>query len=310
MAFKTQLTIGDISVDIQSDIPLRGAKRPNIAKFTSSSGKTDICHNITAIPQPDPSLPSLCRDELDFFANAFYYPKENITAPILRLPQVRSRIDRWRPRIKDLVFEIRPASLVVFDYAENRIDQYYTPRKKKDILTARIDPHPMAKFLAPFQAVMLHSASLLIKDRVAIFVAADEGGKTTAATLASRSQILSDDQALVSRRNGRWLAHASPWGRYINAELNGELGALFLLQKSTEFNVAVLSPQDLFNFLWHEHVTTWVHMPKANKNKYFNLLFDLCRQVPAYTMKFARTFIDWEQMEDIVIKGQHNASRR
>jgi len=300
MKYEIHLCIADLIFKIESDIPLDGLNNKNITKFKTNKNKWDVLHKFQLIPHPETSLPPLTSKELKFLSSIVFYPQENIVSPVLRLPEIRSQIAELTKKTRHIVLEIRASSCSVFDFFTNQLNVNYTPAKKEQIKTSRVEPHALAKFLAPFQAVMLHSSSLLINNRVAIFLASDEGGKTTAATLGPVSQILCDDQTIVKREGGKWLAYATPWGLHVNESLEGKVGGFFLLKQSNNFNVSPLAPQDLFDFLWHEHLSQWIYLPKHIKGQYFNFLYDLSRQIPAYELQFPKNFIDWQKIEKIM----------
>ena len=69
---------------------------------------------------------------------------------------------------------------------------------------------------------------------------------------------------------------------------------MFLLEKSTKFEISSINPKDLIQCLWHEHIFHTHFLPKSLKIKAFNIISDACFQVPVYKMKFPKDFVDWD----------------
>ena len=82
--------------------------------------------------------------------------------------------------------------------------------------------------------VILHSSAVVEKNKSLVFVAPNEGGKSTIAENTGR-KILSDDcVGLRKSSDGSWAACATPWG---NVRSSGEypLEAIFFIEKADDF---------------------------------------------------------------------------
>lgn len=149
--------------------------------------------------------------------------------------------------------------------------------------------------------------------KAALFLAPDEGGKTTAARLAAagiyssaassgsktgrddagRALILGDDQVILRRERGRFWMHGTPWNLICGGPANAELGGMFLLEKADAFRISPLKASDAVSFIWNEHRHITDFLPTAIRKKAFALISEACASVPVYRLSFTKTALDW-----------------
>jgi len=157
-------------------------------------------------------------------------------------------------------------------------------------------------FLPLFDAVMLHSAGAVLPGgRAVLFLASDGGGKTTAVTALERARVLSDDQVIVRRKNGRFKAFATPLGLLGDGPCEAELKGIFLLEKHETFELAPLPSTELIPWIWAEHRNYTFFLPKPLRVAVFRLLCDLCGRVPLYRMRFPKGHVDQGALERIAM---------
>ncbi len=191
--------------------------------------------------------------------------------------------------------EIRGDSAVVKDYRSHRIDSFHTPGNAVSLRNARVDPTVFSVFLHDFDALLIHSSCVSFGGSAAVFLAMDDGGKTTAACLCGAGRVLSDDQVLFRRQtDGSWLAYGTPWTTFEPDTGSSVPGAFFLLEKSDRFSLQRLGPRELFSFLWDEHKAARFMLPKVYQTRLFDLYHALSMAAPVYLMKFPRDHIDSE----------------
>lgn len=148
-------------------------------------------------------------------------------------------------------------------------------------------------FLPSFNACLLHASAIARQGRAAVFLAPDEGGKTTAVRLSPNGTILGDDQVLVRRVRGMFRVWGTPWGLHVDARASAPLAGLFLLKKGERFSLAPLPARELIPFIWGEIHNPLAILPKPLKQKAFNILCDIARSVPCWTLSFPKGHIDW-----------------
>ena len=180
---------------------------------------------------------------------------------------------------------------------------YYLSSKKKSLESSAVGPGILAPFLPLFGAFMLHSSSSVLNNKAALFLARDEGGKTTVMKSAKPRDVLSDDQNIIKKENGVFFVHSTPWSTFPNGPRKARLGGLFLLKKANEFSLSRINPVDMLAYLWAEHVGYTLFMPKKLRVAAFDLLQEACRSVPTYRMRFSKDYIDWDAVDRAMEKG-------
>jgi hypothetical protein len=194
-----------------------------------------------------------------------------------------------------VMLELRKNSAVISDFLRHSIDIFYTGDIVLYLAGSQINPTAFSSFLHDFDALMIHSSSVSFNGRAAIFLAMDEGGKTTAATLCEGGRVLSDDQNLFRKQtDGSWLAYGTPWTTFPPDPGSAVPAAFFLLEKADEFSLLKVGALELFSFLWDEHFSSRFMVPKVYQTKLFDLYNDLSASAPVYLMKFPKDYIDQE----------------
>ena len=166
-----------------------------------------------------------------------------------------------------------------------------------------VGPAILAPFLPSLDACLLHASAIIRDGRAAVFLAPDEGGKTTAVRLASSGTILCDDQVIVRRRRKRFHVWGTPWGLHVNATAHAPLAGLFLLKKSEHFSLTPLPDHSLVPFIWNEIKAPLSVLPKPLKKRAFNILCDITASAPAWTLAFPKNHIDWREI-DLALQGR------
>ncbi len=172
-----------------------------------------------------------------------------------------------------------------------------------------MSPAILSPFLPNFKALMLHASAVVHRGKAAVFLAPDEGGKTTAALLAPSGIILGDDQVIVRRVRGSFRVWGTPWGLHVNPRANAPLAGLFLLKKAKRFSLNPLPAQNVVPFMWEEIKNPLSILPKPLKQKAFNLLCDIARSAPCWTLAFPKNHIGWDEIDDAMKRKAPAAAR-
>ncbi len=196
---------------------------------------------------------------------------------------------------ENLLLEINKISTSIFDFTNHRIDHFYTDTNSLSIARRKIGTASFSLFLHDFNALMIHCSCVNFGDKAAIFVAMDEGGKTTTASLCKDGKVLADDQIIFRKNNkNEWLAYGTPWTIFEPTSGSATPKAFFLLEKSDNFSLTKLSSRELLTHLWHEHAKARAMIPKMYHTKILDLYICLSSSAPVYLMKFPKDYIDQE----------------
>jgi hypothetical protein len=189
--------------------------------------------------------------------------------------------------------------VVVWSATRNELDFFYYPlfgNNPEGRVTAYFR-RMFSTFLPRFSALMMHSSGLIRGGRAALFLAKDGGGKTTALRQATEGLLLNDDQIILRQEGDGFVAHGTPLGRLTDGPCQAPLSALFALEKARSFGLEPAKPANLVQHLWDEHRVYTSVLPKPLKLRAFDLLYDVCHQVPAYKMRFPKDHVDWAAID-------------
>ncbi len=218
-------------------------------------------------------------------------------SPLLRSMQVQACLNHARDHTDLLFVEIFPEALSILDFKNNRANFFYTAGSAPQVEKRLIGPAMLAPFLPSFTACLLHASAIVRHGRTAVFLAPDEGGKTTAVRLSPSGTILCDDQLLLRRFPEGYRVSGTPWGLHVDAKVQPPLGGLFLLEKASRFALAPLAPYDLVPHIWEEIKNSISILPKPLKKKAFAIVCEIVAAVPAWRMSFPKEQIDWEKID-------------
>jgi hypothetical protein len=185
----------------------------------------------------------------------------------------------------------------ILDFHDDRADFYFLDRPGRQLARRWFGPALLAPFLPGFDALLLHASAIVRHGRTAVFLAPDEGGKTTAVRLATDGAVLGDDQVLLRRTRGRFQVWGTPWGLHVNAKEHAALAGLFLLKKADGFNLESMPALDLVPHVWEEIKDPLSLLPKPSIKKAFELVCAIAAAAPAWKMSFAKSRIDWEAVD-------------
>jgi hypothetical protein len=217
---------------------------------------------------------------------------------LLRMPKVQMRLGQVRDHLEWLTVEIHHGAVTLLDFKENRADMFFTREFTKELGDHGIGPAMLAPFLPNFAACLLHASAVVRDGRATVFLAPDEGGKTTAARLAPGGTILSDDQVLVRRFPDGFRVYGTPWGLHIHGKIKAPCSGIFLLEKARNFSLARLKAREVVAHIWDEVENFLAILPKPLKKKAFTLVCELAAQVPAWRMAFPKDHIDWKAIDE------------
>lgn len=250
---------------------------------------------------PDPrTAPPLSAEERARLAQDVHLSSPAVLEdPLLRAPAVRVRLHADLDQSRQVGVMARAGGLLLWTVGQDMLDFYYYPgvQDPREARVAGNYQRMFCAFLPGFHALPIHSAGVVRGDRAALFLASDEGGKTTVLRLTTEGHLLSDDQNVVRHQGDELVAHASPFGQLTDGPGQAPLGGLFVLHHAQEFALAPFKPADLVKALWDEHLYYTTMLPRHSKMRAFELVYEMCHRVPAYRMSFPKDFVDWNAID-------------
>jgi len=298
--------IAGINFRTESDVLIPHLQESPFKRFRVGDVKPDVCHRIRRLDLHNLTLPRPDSKERERLSCCVGFQQRWLENPILRSPQVRARLHACLERPDKINFEIAARGVFIRDFASNELDIFYDPELKEYFagpLVVAGFRNLLANFLPNFSAVMIHSAGVIRNGAVALFLAPDEGGKTTVVKHSNGAPVLNDDQIILRQENNVVISHGTPLGPITSGRQRTKIGGFFLLQKGSHFDLISIKPRDALQFLWNEHLHHWLFLPKSLKIKAFEILGNVCHQAPVYRMRFPKDYVDWDAI-DAAMEGK------
>jgi hypothetical protein len=296
--------IGELKLRISSDIPRPFLKKKSFRLFFSNKNHpVDVECIFSEIPPSSLVLKPPEKEEKDFLSRFILYPQIGPESPLLKSPRVRSKLRKCLNHQEDISLEMHSESFSIFDFFHRKLMIYYLSSRKNSLESSTVGPGILAPFFPLFGGFMLHSSSSVLNNKAALFLAKDEGGKTTVMKNVAEGDVLSDDQNILKKETSAFFVHSTPWTTFPNGPRKARLGGLFLLEKAGEFSLSPINPVEMLAYLWAEHVGYTLFMPKKLRVTAFDLLQEACRSVPTYRMRFPKDYIDWDAVDRAMENG-------
>lgn len=287
---------------VESDIRIYGLENEKFLRFKKNSTKVDILLRFISIPKEKKYNHVFKKKEKNLLLDCFIYPYKNLDNQFLSHPLVRNCLKKCYDHLDFVSLEVRSSSLSILDFKKSQAHIFIDSKSIENLKNSRMRYSMFAPFLNPFYAIMLHSSAVIIDNSVSIFLASDEGGKTTIAKNYPEETILCDDQIIIRKEGKKYKAYSTPWGKYLNESLNSKVGAFFLLEKSDYFKLIPINKKYIINYLWIESIGNYFILPEKLKKQHFQLLCDLAYSIPAYRLYFPKDSIDKELIKATLIK--------
>ena len=294
--FVTKHQIAGINLWTEADIDICHLVTPVYSQFCTDEARSDVRFRIAELNPDLPPLPPLTPLQRDRILRTIGFPSQWMERKALRSPQVRNAIDACLDQPELAQISLRWNRVITRNFARNELDFFY-PAGNKTIVNDSffIAPHRtmFAVFLPAFSAVMLHGAGIIHNGSAVLFLAPDEGGKSSIINLAMEMPVLNDDHIILRKQGGVIVAHGTPFGSISSGPINSKLHAIFLLEKSPGFALTRLNTSEVVKFIWNENDHQWFGMPKKLRVQAFELIVDACQQAQLYRMQFPKGFVDW-----------------
>ncbi len=240
----------------------------------------------------------------DSLSDVLNVASEKETSLLLAYPQVIECLLNCRDHASQVLLIIHALTVEVRDFHRREMHIFYLYEIEHMLFSDFAFEgyrRMFAAFLHCFSSVMVHSSAVVRNGKVLLFVAPDEGGKTTAALLEPSGKILCDDRNILTFSGKRVTVFGTTWGSNFTQGLSGELGGIFLIEKASSFSLSRLSPRDAALFMWEDNRHFWSQLPVRHRTGVFDLLFSCCTTVPVARLSFSKDFIDWDSVDSFMV---------
>jgi hypothetical protein len=292
--FRRLLKIAGLAIEIRSPWDLAMMNAEPFRQPRAAGSGADIIVHFHTIGADDQDGPPIDPERDPRLAKA---GRRGSASPLLRSRAVAARLDETLGHGERLFAEILPEALSILDFQDQRADFFFASGSAPGPEQRVAGPALLAPFLPAFDACLLHASAIARRGRVVVFLAPDEGGKTTAARLSLSGTILGDDQVIVRRSGGGFRVYGTPWGLDVDATSQAPLAGLFLLEKADRFALSPCPARELVPFMWREVMDPISILPKPSKKKAFAVLCAIAAAAPAWRLSFPRDYIDWEAID-------------
>ena len=262
---------------------------------------TEVCrHNHTTSIYGDTLVisPTLPQEITIKLAKSFKFSDHSY--PLLDSDAVRSVVLTKLSKPKNIRLQLHKLVVEIFDYEQMEF-QVFFHSSLAYMLQLDLSFNGIRRLfsasLSAYDSLLIHSSGIIINGRVAIFLAQDGGGKSTAVNLGAKKNISCDDYNILSRRNGVCEVHSTPWGKICNGPISEPLGGLFFLEKASDFSLKRITPQEALVLIWKDNYRSVKNLLNEMKKQSFNTLYDICRDAPSYIMRFPENYINWQAID-------------
>ncbi len=228
------------------------------------------------------------------------YLPETQNSPLLYSHEVRMKLCAYIERPEQVSVRIERDQVNIQDYGAREANRFCLPKVGKYDASMHIAsnfPQLFCAFLPAFSAMPIHCAGVIRNNKAIIFLAPDEGGKTTVMSLAGNVPVLHDDIVIWKTEGRRVVAYATPFGKNTSGPGEAPIRALFLLEQAPSFELIPVSWVDLVQSIWTAHLEYSNALPKEFKARAFDVVYNACRQASTFRMRFPKDDVEWDAID-------------
>ena len=292
--------IAGITFRTESDLFIPHLQGDSFERFKVTERAPDVYSRIRRLTLDTQHTADPDAEERTLFSSFIGFERRWFDNPILWSYPVRSRLHECLDRRDRVSFRITGRGVIIHDFVKNELDIFYASGLEDFFDSPSVVAgfrNMIAGFMPNFDAVMIHGAGVLGNGSAALFLAPDEGGKTSVVRCSNSSHVLNDDQLILRRGGGMIFSHGTPFGLITDGPWAARIGGTFLLEKGERFDLSPIKPRDAFLHLWNENRHHRFFLPKHMKTNTFEILIDACHQAPAYRMSFPKDCVDWDAID-------------
>ena len=305
--------IAGIIFRTESDVwlPVLCDPKKHFGQFQIGDTEPDVLHMIHKVARDSLILSPLPQEDRKRLSRIVHCSPGGLASPLLRSQLVRSRLSASLESPEQLRISLFDDWVIFSDFSRCVLDLFYWEESGgydvdrqayiPEYYVAANLRQIFSTFLSSFSALLMHSAGVVRNGTTALFIAPDEGGKSTVAEHAMGESILNDDQIILRQEGNVVVAHGTPFGGMTSGPHGAKLGGIFLLDQARCFELVPLHPADLVQCIWTENQNYTFLLPKSLRARAFETLCNACYQAPAYRMRFAGDFVDWDAIDAAMV---------
>lgn len=298
--FSYKFRLGYTGIFIRSDSEIRIFNNNLYRNFIKSSIDTDVSLTFKSID----SLPEIRSEKLgvaekNLLLTTIGFHHRWLENNYINLPEIAKCLNK--PDMCQMEFAWN--RIMIRNYDLKKIYYFYSADRQSyfsDEVFHAMYRNILAPFSLLFSMLIIHGAGIILKNKTALFLAPDEGGKTTLVKKFNKKLLLSDDQLCILKEQTKFQVFSTPFGRMSNPLLHGELGGIFWIEKSEKFGLEPCSKRKIFKFIWDEHIHIWMVLPKVMRLEAFNLLNEMINYAPVYRLFVPKNYVDWDAIAAVM----------
>jgi hypothetical protein len=304
--------IAGLVIRTESNARLSRLRNDPFNQFLTADISPDVHHSVCKVGMDSRSWSPLDRQEQEMLLRCNRFRPDWFEISILKCPQVRQRLSSFAGRFEELELWVGENFIYLIDFSCNRFDIFYTEKYgghvteqqsylPEDYVASNVR-QMLSAFLPYFSAMLWHASGVVRCDQAALFLAPNDGGKTTVVRQSNGKPILNDDQVILRKKSDVIVAHGTPFGRMTSGPCQAAVGAFFLLEKAPFFQLEPLPSSEFVRYFWAEHQKYPFFLPKPLKKRTFRILCDICYRTPGYLMRFPKNYVDWDAIDTVMDK--------
>lgn len=295
--------IAGIVFHTETNTPLPRLQREPFESFTCREADPDVCNYLCKVIPDSTASSSPFKNHQNGRSFEDLLSLDRPASPILSSSIVYDRLTTLPGKTDGLDVRFDDHYVSIRHYSDNHLETYFTEglggcsSTSPEYYIAANFREIFSSFLPNFAAILLHSSGVIRKGKAALFLAPNEGGKTTVIRQSNGEPILSGDQIILRKEGDVIVAHGTPLGGITSGPCQAKVGALFMLERSSYFHLEPIAPPDLLHCLWKEHRNNTFFLPKRLKKQAFHILSNACYGVPVFKMRFPKDYVDWDAID-------------
>ncbi len=297
--------IGGINIEIKTDVPITLFMQKKYSQFQLNKAIPQAVVNIIQIQNKLSMLPPLNKKECDILLQTVGFNSRWLKNPILRSMQIREALSDCYENPDQVYIEMAWNRIIIQNFSK-KVFYYFYPACSKYKFSSPLFVAGLRNLLnvvfPSFCGILIHSSGMKIGNQGALFLAPDEGGKTTIVKKHAREIILSDDQIILSCKSGNYYMSSTPFGTMTCGPRCTKIGGIFLLKKSRNTSIRPIDSNAVLKFIWNEHFSQIIKYPKPLRINLFNMLYQICHKTPTYQLFFPKSGIDSEILNEVMLK--------
>ncbi|MCX6558539.1 MAG: hypothetical protein NTW95_14095 [Candidatus Aminicenantes bacterium] len=287
--------LGGLQQKIVSDIKIPLLETEKFSQYYCRKENFRAIFYFFLLDQNSHHISRLTKLEKEALSKSIGFPKRWLESKALCFPQIREVIQNCLIFPELSFIDLSWKRILIQNFNTNEFYVFYPLEKEKtfsDIAFLAGFRNLIWGSFPKYSSMLMHGASVIIKKKAALFLAPDEGGKTTTISQFNKENILNDDQIVLKKNKKGIHIHATPFGTISCGNKSAPLGGIFLIHKSHFFRIKKANPQKILEFIWNEHMINSIIIPKKMRIDLFNLLYEVVKQTPVYNLYLKKGEVD------------------